>query len=205
VESRTGSKVLILPGLYNSGPNHWQSCWEKLFPQLKRVNQADWETPSCDDWIEVLNNEILLAGNDVVLVAHSLACTLITKWSEKYPTAIRGALLVAPSDTEADTYPKGTHGFTPMTTKKLPFLSTVIASSNDPYVALERAKYFANVWGSELIIAGDLGHIGSDSNLGAWPIGLEQLAKISGDKIFLKETLASQHDSGLHNFSKKSY
>ena len=42
--------VLILPGLYNSGLMHWQSRWEALYPEMQRVNQYDWETPSFDDW-----------------------------------------------------------------------------------------------------------------------------------------------------------
>jgi predicted alpha/beta hydrolase family esterase len=100
-------RVLILPGLFDSGETHWQSHWERQFPDLHRVKQQDWETPTAEDWILRLNQEIAAADTPVVLVAHSLACTLITHWAQQNPAAtrVRGALLVAPSDTEADSYP----------------------------------------------------------------------------------------------------
>jgi predicted alpha/beta hydrolase family esterase len=61
---------------------------------------------------------------------------------------------------------------------KLPFPSIVVASSNDEYVTLERAKHFADSWGSELINAGNLGHINSSSDLGNWPFGISLLQKL---------------------------
>lgn len=85
---------------------------------------------------------------DVVLVAHSLACTLVAMWAERYPRPIRGAFLVAPSDTEADSYPSGTEGFSPVPLRRLPFPSQVIVSRGDPYVSIERATAFAHAWGS---------------------------------------------------------
>ena len=178
------AQVLILPGLYNSGAKHWQTVWEGLFPTLQRVNQADWETPVCDDWVARLEQAVQRTGSDGVLVAHSLACTLVGKWAERHPRTIRGALLVAPSDTEAPTYPPGTRGFTPMPRNRLPFPSLVVASTNDPYVSLERAQGFARHWGSEMVVAGALGHLNSDSGLGAWPQGLELLRKLTGDPKF---------------------
>ena len=145
---------------------------------MQRVNQADWETPNCNDWVEELNRVVMTTGENVTLIAHSLACTLVCKWAEKYPTKICGALLVAPSDTEADTYPKGTTNFSPMATGKLPFSSIVVASTDDPYVSIERATYFAHSWGSELVVVNNLGHINVDSNLGMWQEGLQLLSKI---------------------------
>ncbi|MHB8571229.1 MAG: alpha/beta hydrolase, partial [Metallibacterium sp.] len=37
--------VLILPGLWNSGPQHWQTQWEARHAEWKRVLQRDWATP----------------------------------------------------------------------------------------------------------------------------------------------------------------
>jgi predicted alpha/beta hydrolase family esterase len=178
--------VLILPGLYDSGPKHWQSVWEEAFPWLHRVEQADWDTPVCADWIERLNDEVEAAGDDIVLVAHSLACTLIGKWAALYPRRIRAALLVAPSDTEADFFPDGTVGFSPMPLSRLPFPSIVVASSNDDYATLQRARFFATAWGSEFIAAGALGHINSTSDLGMWPEGLALLARLTGDERYAR-------------------
>ncbi len=33
--------VLVVPGLRGSGELHWQSLWERKFPQLLRVQQDD--------------------------------------------------------------------------------------------------------------------------------------------------------------------
>ena len=66
-----------------------------------------------------------------------------------------GTLLVGPSDAEAPSYPRGTRGFGPMPDFKLPFQSIVIASSDDEYVTLERAREFATNWGSELVEVGN--------------------------------------------------
>lgn len=115
---------------------------------------------------------------DVILVGHSLACTTIAYWAQKYNVIIKGALLVAPSDTEADTYPPGTTGFTPVPLNKLPFKSIVISSSNDYYVTTERAKLFANSWGSELVNIGDAGHINVASGFGEWNAGLKILKEL---------------------------
>lgn len=180
-------RVLILPGLFDSGETHWQSHWERQFPDLHRVKQQDWETPTAEDWILRLNQEIAAADTPVVLVAHSLACTLITHWAQRNPAAtqVRGALLVAPSDTEADSYPSGTTGFRPMSTQRLPFPSIVVASTDDPYVTPNRAKTFAQAWGSELVWLENAGHINGQSGYGPWPEGLPLLGRLTGDSRFL--------------------
>jgi hypothetical protein len=65
-----------------------------------------------------------------------------------------------------------------MPRQQLGFSSIVVASSNDEYVALERAKDFARSWGSRFVPVGPLGHLNSASGLGSWPVGralLDQL------------------------------
>lgn len=172
------SSVFILPGLYNSGPQHWQTHWENKYG-FTRINQKDWDTPVCEDWISTIDNVIKQQPlSETILIAHSLACCTVIHWARQYNRVIKGALLVGPSDNEAPSYPPGTVGFTPMPLYKLPFPSIVIASTNDEYVTLERAHFFAGAWGSELINIGDCGHINSASDLGLWPQGYEQLQKL---------------------------
>ena len=170
--------VLILPGLSSSGPEHWQSHWERAHPEFLRVEQDDWERPRCADWIAHLEVAVRDAGPDAVLVAHSLACTLVARWAETTEQTVRGALLVAPSDTEAPSYPGGTEGFKPMPRNHLPFPSIVVASTDDPYVTLERAEEFARAWGSELVNIGPAGHVNSASGLGDWPAGFALLERL---------------------------
>jgi len=172
--------VLILPGLFNSGPMHWQSRWEALHPEMQRVNQADWETPSFDDWARVLEDTIVAQETEPVLVGHSSSCALVARWSRNTRQRVRGALLVAPSDTDAPSYPAGPTGFTPMPLDTIGFPTIVVTSDNDPYVTLERARYFAEMWGSDLVVVPGAGHLNSDSNLGDWPEGLALVNKLQG-------------------------
>jgi predicted alpha/beta hydrolase family esterase len=170
--------VLILPGLYNSGPDHWQSRWESAHPAFRRVMQDDWERPRCLDWVARLE-AAAQATPDAVLVAHSSSCALVAHWAGTGGAArIRGALLVAPSDTEAASYPAGPTGFAPMPLRRLPFPSVVVASTDDQYVTLERARRFAEGWGSRLVTVGDAGHINCQSGLGDWPAGFALLQEL---------------------------
>ncbi|MFC4161002.1 RBBP9/YdeN family alpha/beta hydrolase [Chitinimonas lacunae] len=177
------ARILILPGLYDSGPQHWQSRWQARFPQMSRVEQADWQTPVCNDWVERLEQVVALDAEQVVLVAHSLACVLVARWAERYPRRIRGALLVAPSDTEGPNFPTGTSGFQPMPGNHLPFPSIVVVSSEDPYAELSRSERFAADWGAELVNIGPRGHINGESGLGDWPEGLALLARLCGEPL----------------------
>lgn len=170
--------VLILPGLSNSGPEHWQSFWEAAHADFVRVIQDEWETPRCADWVARLDHAIR-ATPDAVLVAHSSSCAMTAHWvASRPPARVRGALLVAPSDPEAPSYPSGATGFAPMPLVRLPFPSIVVASRNDIYVTIERARQFAQVWGSRLVDVGDAGHINSASGLGHWPAGLALLQEL---------------------------
>src|SRR4051812_43106958 len=103
------AKVLLLPGLWNSGPENWQSYWERERDDCLRVIQSDWETPRREDWVATLEKAVAGAPEPVVLAAHSLACTLVGHWAGSAGATVRkvrGALLVAPSDVEAPSYPR---------------------------------------------------------------------------------------------------
>ena len=170
--------VFTIPGLYNSGPRHWQTHWENKYG-FKRIQQIEWETPACNDWLQTIDTTVTRYPLEkIILIGHSLACCTIVRRAEQYTRIIKGALLVAPSDVEAPTYPPGTRGFSPMPLFRLPFPSIVAASSNDEFVTMERAEHFAFNWGSELVNAGELGHINSSSDPGNWPFGILQLQKL---------------------------
>jgi uncharacterized protein len=174
------TKVLLLPGLYDSGPDHWQSHWERSNPEFARIVQRDWSSPARAEWVDTLENAVSTLGSDVVLVGHSTACALIAFWAGQTRRTARAALIVAPSDTEASSYPAGPTGWTPMPLTKLPFPSIVVASTDDEYVTLERATLFASAWGSRFVDIGAAGHINSASGLGDWPVGKKLLAELTG-------------------------
>jgi predicted alpha/beta hydrolase family esterase len=115
----------------------------------------------------------------VVLVAHSLGCSTIAHWANKYQRKIKGALLVAPSDPEASKYTFPAIGFAPIPLEQINFKTVVVTSSDDNWVSLERAIYFANCWGSELINLGKAGHINVASGHTNWIEGLQLLKKFN--------------------------
>lgn len=170
--------VLILPGLFNSGPTHWQTLWERRHPEFRRVTQTEWARPECADWVATLQAAVIQAPG-AVLVAHSSACALVAHWARAHPEGrVGGALLVAPSDPESAAYPEGPTGFGPMPLRPLLFPSIVVTSANDVYVTPERGAAFAQAWGSTLVAIGEAGHINGESGLGEWPAGLRLLERL---------------------------
>jgi uncharacterized protein len=107
----------------------------------------------------------------------------VAPWWPTQPIArpglpVAAALLVAPADVERE------HG-TPaclrsfaMPCAPLPFRSIVVASTDDPYMTLTRARAFADDWGVEFVDAGALGHINVDAGFGPWPEGERMLRKL---------------------------
>jgi len=169
-----------IPGLGNSGPDHWQTHFENSGNNFCRINQEEWDAPASKDWIEKI--ESTLSEYDlstVILIGHSLGCTAIANWAKKYKKVIKGALLVAPSDLEAPRYNFPTVGFDRVPLDKINFKTIVVASSNDEWVSLERAQFFAAHWASEFINIGEAGHINAVSGFGEWPEGLEILKRLA--------------------------
>jgi uncharacterized protein len=181
-ELQSAPITLVLPGLFNSGPEHWQSHWERTDSTCVRVQQSEWDAPRLVDWSVTLDAAIEATAGPVVLVAHSASCALVAHWARDASAArlaqVRGALLVAPADPEAPSYPKGPTGFAPMPLRQLPFPSIIVASTDDEYVTPERARSYATAWGSEYVEIGDAGHINSASGLGTWPAGLTLLERL---------------------------
>ena len=179
------TNLLLLPGLGNSGEKHWQTFWHEKFKNSKRIIQDNWDEPIREDWIARLKEEVQKLEGPTILVAHSLAVSLVLHWaSSNNDKNIVGALLVAPADVDSMEHtPEIIRNFSPMPIIKLPFPSIVVASENDPYASFERKKYFAEQWGSDFVNVGQQGHINSDSDLKYWEEGqliLQQLiAKVS--------------------------
>ena len=173
------STVLILPGIGNSGSEHWQSLWEKAHPSFVRVQQRDWYRPDCSEWLEVLEKTVRRAGADAVLAAHSLACVLVAHWAVQTNLRIKGALLVAPPNPVGPNFPKEAVGFSPLPLKPLAFPSIVVASTNDPYGSAAFARSAASAWGSRLVNISAAGHINAKSGLGDWNEGFLLLQQLT--------------------------
>ena len=167
--------VLMLPGWTNSGPEHWQTIWERQNPGYRRVHQADWDLPIRADWIETLASAVEDAPAPVILVAHSLGCLaavgLAADGSPAAVARVAGAFLVAPPDIERPAAAEPLQAWRPIPMARLPFASLLIASQNDDYAEPSRSAEFAAAWGSTFVDLGRAGHINATAGYGPWPQG----------------------------------
>lgn len=173
-------RLLVLPGLGGSGPEHWQTRWEACELACARVQQRDWDRPTLGEWLRAVDEALERLDAPVVLVAHSLACALVAHGARRPAwTRVVAALLVAPADVDSETRtPPETRSFSPVPQAALPFPATVVASQDDPYVDLSRARDFARRWGAEFVDVGALGHINAASGLGDWAEGRRLLGAL---------------------------
>jgi len=171
--------VLIVPGLGGSGPDHWQSHWERSYRGARRVAQSDWERPLRSLWMDRLA-EAVESAPGAILVGHSLGCALIAHLARQRPDLkIGGTLLVAPADVDReDCVAPQVREFAPMPLGRLPFRTVVVASMNDQHMTIERARFLANAWGAGLVNAGSCGHINVASGFGPWPVGEKILKEL---------------------------
>ncbi|MDA8454915.1 alpha/beta hydrolase [Acidovorax sp. GBBC 3334] len=171
------SNILVLPGWQNSGPDHWQSRWERLYG-YRRVEQHDWMHPLRGDWSARLEDVVGDADGPVLLVAHSLGCILTAWWAAhtRHAGKVRGALLVAPGDVDRPDIAGMLPGWSPIALQPLPFPATLVGSQDDPYCTLERARDLASAWGAGFVDAGARGHLNAASGLGDWAEGHALLA-----------------------------
>ena len=167
-------RVLVVPGLHNSGPGHWQTRWQQLYPAFERVEQADWGQPQLESWSARLDQALRRSSQPALIVAHSFGCLTTVHCAAAGMPNVVGALLVAPAD------PEKFHVSAKLRDVTLPFRSILIGSANDPWMTAERAADWAGIWGSEFVNAGALGHINADSDLADWPFGLAQLQRLMG-------------------------
>ena len=185
-ETANAAQVLMVPGIDNSGPDHWQSIWERETGWFHRADMGLWERPVRNVWVTRLNQAIRATRAPVVLVAHSLGCLAVAWWAalegQSYGWPVAGALLVAPPDVDRPDSDPRLAGFGPAPRILLPFPAVVVASRDDPYAGFEQTRRTAELWGATFVDAGALGHINARSDLGNWPEGRRLLdALIDGE------------------------
>lgn len=175
-------KILTIPGLYNSGPTHWQSLWENKFPDCERIELGSWDGPDKAEWVRRIGLAIAAESEPVLIAAHSLGCHAFAHWfasaSAVARTRIAGALLVAPPDLSQLRRDHRIAGFdnAPGFTARAPFI--VVASDNDPYAKTAHVWRLSRRWDARFVNAGPFGHINADSAIGDWPYGQYLLASL---------------------------
>ncbi|MGO4306932.1 RBBP9/YdeN family alpha/beta hydrolase [Cupriavidus sp. RAF12] len=173
----TTPTVLIVPGLRDHVPEHWQTLLATKLPRVVSVAPLEQDKLSCAARVDAIDRALATIDGQVIIVAHSAGAMMIAHWAARGAARnIRGALLAAPADLEtpmpAGYPPTDTlrdHGWLPIPRGKLPFPSIVAASSNDPLTPLDRARELAQAWGSRFVELGEVGHLNPVSGYGEWP------------------------------------
>lgn len=172
----TSPTVLIVPGLRDHMPDHWQTILENKLPKATTVPRMGRDKLSCAGWVLKLDEALKQIEGPVVLVAHSAGCMMVVHWARHHQRAIKGALLATPPDFESplpEGYPAQEvlrqNGWLPTPLIRLPFPSIVAASANDPLARAERVASFAEAWGSRYVDLGNVGHLNPAAGYGAWP------------------------------------
>jgi hypothetical protein len=162
-------RLLVVPGLNDSGPAHWQSWLEARYSRRAvRVQQDDWAHPELELWAQRI--ELTLArhpGARWVAVAHSFGCLALLRHlaqgSDAVLSPVLGAVLVAPADPEKF----GVAAKLPSSRLAVP--AVVLASEDDPWMRFESVCAWARVWGTQVISLGAAGHINTESGFGPLP------------------------------------
>ncbi len=166
-------RLVLVPGGGGSGPEHWHHAWAADDDRCEWVDQRNWDGGSRDDWVGALDRQIRTSTRPAVLVAHSLGTIVVAHWAATHTGPVVAALLVAPADIEDAWVTAGSvyEPFVPIPMTPLTFPSVVVASTDDPFLALDRGEQLAQAWGSEIEVVGPHLHLGSDARLGAWSAG----------------------------------
>jgi predicted alpha/beta hydrolase family esterase len=159
-------RVLIVPGLHDSGPEHWQTRLQRHHRHSVRVSQRDWTRADLPAWAEQIGATLAQHPNAAwVVVAHSFGCLALVRALACGALGVHAAVLVAP----ADPAKFDVHALLPAAA--LPVAATLVASRTDPWMPFDRAVRWAAQWGAPLVDAGDAGHINVQSGHGPWPLG----------------------------------
>lgn len=168
--------VLIVPGLRDHVPDHWQTLLQRRLPNANCVPRMEHEKLSCRKWVDAIDRSLAEIRGPVILVAHSGGVMMVAHWAQTHSRRIKGALLAVPPDFDTplpEGYPTQDvlrqNGWMPTPRMRLPFPSIVAASDNDPLGRKDRVTAMAEAWGSRVVNVGSVGHLNPASGYGDWP------------------------------------
>ena len=194
-------RLLIVPGLHGSSSDHWQTHLEREHPGAVRVRLADWSHPDLDAWADAIGQSLARAIGPAaeaplgsaspspllrwrrqqdaparpavvwLAVAHSYGCLALAHYLLRGSLGIEAALMVAPANPERFGIPEG------LLDRPLPRETTLVFSRNDPWMTEPDARDLGRHWGSELVDAGQAGHLNPASGHGRFPLARQWVAQ----------------------------
>jgi predicted alpha/beta hydrolase family esterase len=163
-----GPRLLLVPGLNDSGSGHWQTWLERQQPGALRVRQRDFSQPDLQRWSERIDATVdHNDGQGFIVAAHSFGVLAVVEHLARRPDSpIVAALLVAPADPDK-------FGLAPsLPAHALPRPLTLVYSLNDPWMSAASATRWAHIWGAQAISLGAAGHINAEAGFGPMPLAL---------------------------------
>lgn len=170
-------QLLHVPGIGDSGENHWHTQWEKSFPKIKRVVQINWDLPNKEEWVETLETTIQKNNKKpIILISHSLGGgAIIHANALNKLSGVIGIFIVALPDIEREDFPKECSGFVPMPKRKIAVPAVMISSENDEWCDIEIAKKWSATLSIPIINIGKKEHICGSEEFKTWEEGKKML------------------------------
>jgi predicted alpha/beta hydrolase family esterase len=167
--------VVIVPGLRDHVPDHWQTKLAATLERVRIVPPLEQDGIGLAARVQALDRVLSDVAGPVVLVAHSAGVMITVHWAQQPTRDVHSALLATPADIEKP-FPPGyptpeqldANGWLPIPRRRLPFPSIVAASTTDPLASFRRVAGMAEAWGSRLVDLGDVGHLNPASGFGPW-------------------------------------
>jgi predicted alpha/beta hydrolase family esterase len=211
-QPRRSVRVLLIPGLRDSGPAHWQTWLQGQYVDAVRVQQHDWHRPDLEAWSARIEETLSRHSRHTqwVAVAHSfgtlaLAHHIATRQMAHADSSsalgdatgvglrhgrIVAALMVAPAD------PVKFELEERLPRHRLDLPLSVIGSENDPWMPLERARDWAHTWGAGFRNLGQAGHINTESGFGPWPLARQKVDELIRRQLRQEPCLCAFVDTG---------
>lgn len=164
--SQAWARLLIIPGLDDSPPDHWQSWLQSHHRDAVRVVQHDWRTPDLERWAARIGSTLARCGGSRwIAVAHSFGVLALARYLATAPDAdIVASLLVAPADPDKF----GVGDLLPA--RALPSTPTMVLSHSDPWMGPVAGRRLAARWACHVVDLGDAGHINVGSGHRTLPL-----------------------------------
>jgi predicted alpha/beta hydrolase family esterase len=167
--------VLVVPGLRDGTPEHWQALLAAELPEVRSLPALGRRNIDLRARMDAIETAVIAATRPVVIVAHSGGCIATVHWARSTTQQVRGMLLAVPPDLDrelpAEFPPRQAFadaGWLPIPTEPLPFACIVAASRNDPLADFDTVADMARAWGAELADVGRVGHLNPASGYGPW-------------------------------------
>lgn len=168
------SAVLLLPGLMGTLPPAlatWaaQGATSDVTGDVTRevqvVEQHDWLRPLRGDWLMQLENAVLAARGEVLLVAHGLACWLVASWAHvtQQAASVQGVLLIDPLDLSTPELQAQLPSWQRIPLQPLPFAALVVETTQGQSHDNQHAMRLAQGWHARYLASasstcGDISH-----------------------------------------------